>query len=158
MNKAQIFSVDFIIGLVIFMPFLLLLSFLWNYSNSQFQETETIIDMREKVVFISDLLIKTGGNPANWTSANVVSVGLATSNNRISQEKLNELNEISCLEFKNIFDMLYNFYLEVKDINENVLFADEKCGNYSKAEKIIPVKRYVLLDGKLVILKVILWQ
>ena len=137
---------------------LLLASFLWNYSNNQFQETETLIDMREKAVLISDLLVKSQGNPADWNSTNVVSFGLATSSSIISQEKLVQLNNITCSKFKEISGINYNFYLEVKDLNENTLFKDTKCGEYLSSGKIIPVERYVLLDSRLVKLRVILWE
>ena len=141
------FSIDFMISLMIFTPLLILTSFLWNYSSNQFQETEIIMDMRETVVLLSDLLIKSHEG-----------LGLAVSNNRISQEKLNQLSSISCLEFKEFFDINYNFYLEVKDLDEIVLFSDTKCGNYSNSGKVMPIKRFVLLDGKPVVLTVILWE
>lgn len=158
MSKGQIFSIDFMASLMFFLPFLLIMIFLWNYSEIQYAETERTIDMRDKAVLISDLLLKSEGYPKDWNSANVVTLGLAKENNKISNEKLNRLYEINCTRFKEIFDMKYNFFLEVTDINDNILFTDDKCGNYSNAEDIIPIQRYGLLEEKLIKMEVLIWE
>lgn len=158
MSKGQIFSIDFMASLMFFLPFLLIMIFLWNYSETQYTETERTIDMRDKAVLISDLLLKSEGYPKDWNSANVVTLGLAKENNKISNEKLNRLYEINCTRFKEIFDMKYNFFLEITDVNDNILFTDDKCGNYSNAEDIIPIQRYGLLEEKLIKMEVLIWE
>lgn len=97
-KKAQIFSLDMIVGIISFIIIILIGIWAWDYSNERIYLTETRNDLEIISKNTLNVLLQTPGNPANWTDlqdseinkTNIISLGLAKSkslNNKDTEER-----------------------------------------------------------------------
>lgn len=105
-------------------------------------------EMHKEAFLLSQRLISSPGEPSEWNSTNVSTVGLAYQRHVLDSKKLAEFIAISLADYEGAKEALgtgYDFYFAVQDSDGNVLFETEKkLTNYSRVSS---VTRYCFLDG-----------
>jgi hypothetical protein len=149
-NKAQTISFDLLIAVFIFSIILVLIMIKLNYYNETLFEKAEYRDMMLRAFEISEALVKTSGKPTGWDSTNVVFLGLASDDRKISKEKAEEFCNISETRIRSMLDLSYYFYF---NLNGTIT-----CGSIPAGKKIVSVKRNVFFEGKNAILEFTLWR
>ncbi len=91
MRKAQLLTIDFVLSLAIFVSILLTLVTVWSSIDAQVRDVESRRELQTLSLSVSDLLVRNPGNPIDWNSTNVKSIGLAT------EERVLSLNKITAI-------------------------------------------------------------
>ncbi len=161
-KSGQLFSYDFIISAMVFLFFFSTFFFVWDYLNKQIVWQSDIKDIQGRAALLSDVLVRTGGYPENWTSANVETIGLATGEeNVIDPGRLAALNATSYSTARDVLGLgqKYGLHLQLNDTLNNTIFT---YGRYpSLPTAVVPISRYVLYDNSTsrprATLRLILW-
>jgi hypothetical protein len=140
-KKAQVWSMDFVASLVMFLLVLIPLLFVWNYMNIQNAEQRTFDEIETLALKVSDSLIRTKGIPENWNSSNVNVIGLT----KVSEFIYMGNNEYTLT--KNILVGTYDFFFSVTDLNGT---SYGTIGSKSADKTIVPVERYCLYNERVV--------
>lgn len=163
-KAGQLFSYDFIISAMVFLFFFSTFFFVWDYLNKQIVWQSDINDMQGRAALLSDVLVRTGGYPANWSAANVETIGLATADeeNVIDPGRLAALNATNYSTARDIMGIgqKYGLHLQLNDTQNNTLFAYGQAPSSPKA--VVPISRYVLYDNSTTrpraTLRLIIWS
>ena len=138
-TKAQMLSLDFIVGLSIIMLTLII------YFIASSQATNSSADIfLEEAESISDNLI-TAGIPDYWDEENVITIGLTDNNHIINNTKLQQLSDMEYQEAKNKLNIRddFNIYIVNRD-GEKTSIQESK-----ELEQLIKVTRLVFYDNDL---------
>jgi hypothetical protein len=119
MKKSQVWFLDFIVGLMMFM---IIIFVYYDYSNNLVEESESVWEeMMIDSKVISSSLMSTG-YPPDWNQTNVARIGLLNSNYRINQTKVNNFVNMSYNETRGIFATRFDFYFFLQDTNNTEYF------------------------------------
>ena len=151
MKKAQIWSMDFAISIIIFFSVVVVLIFFFNNILSQNLEQSEIFKIQKTALKASDSLIRIPGSPANWTSDNVSIIGLASEDNVLDAGKVQEFISMDYNKARVLLVGKYQFHFEIRDLNDSVINVNGTNliqGIFPmNANIIIPIERYVITDG-----------
>lgn len=146
--KAQFFSTDFFLSFVIFLLLFAGFYFAWNYSNNLISDSYNTRSMETRGVQASDVLIRTKGIPENWNSSNVVSIGIANSENVINKTLTLRLSTINYNISKALLGIQdFEYYLVIEDFNSSMIFT-YGLNAPSSSKIILPITRYTLYDNE----------
>lgn len=162
-KTGQLFSYDFVISATVFLFFFSTFFFVWDYLNKQIAAQSELKDIQERAALLSDVLVRTGGYPKNWTPANVETIGLAMSEeNVLDPGRLSALNATGYSTARDVMGLgqMYGLHLQLNDTQNNTIFT---YGQYPASPKaVVPINRYVLYDNSTsrlrVTLRLILWS
>ncbi len=163
MMKAQIWSMDFVISVIMFFATISFLFFAWNYASSQTRTQISLISMQKTSLTVSDSLVRIPGIPKNWDMENVVALGLVNGEYEINETKLGMFLDMSYSKAKKLLlDKNYEFYFEMRDMNNTLIeLSGENVtkGTYPSASSSIvaPVTRHAMYNGKIITVNFILW-
>ena len=156
MNKAQIFSLDAVIAIGIFILILLSAALVWNYSREKISIEETRNDMEIIARNSLAVLIETKGNPTNWTDydfnqTDIYSLGLADEFLLLNSTKINSLSSADYSTAKTILGILgsnYEFRLNIDTWNGASYISNYTIGTApnATASEVVNIERFVLLD------------
>jgi hypothetical protein len=156
--KAQMWSFDLAISLVIFFLALISVVFAWNYMSGDIIEEQQLDRLQLKVLTLSDSLIRTPGIPANWNSSNVLVIGLADDDNVLNQSKVQEFASMDHETARSLLDMgAYDFYFEVADIN-GTIYENTTVPVGNQSSIVAPVERYALYNGRISKVRLVIWD
>ncbi len=110
-KKAQIWFIDFAVGLLIFIAALVF--FFTADTNLLDREQNTLNDLNFESKLITESLMNTG-YPRMWNKSNVVEIGISD-NNRINETKLRYFGEIEYNTSKSVLKTKYDYYLFFQD-------------------------------------------
>jgi hypothetical protein len=158
--KAELFSSDFIISIMIFLSILIIVGAYYNNFQTDIYQYSIRNDLQTKLMSIADVLGASSGEPQFWDSSNVRVVGLYDSG-QFNLTKFSELKEIDYDSAKTLIGTgAYELYLVLKNETGNVI--DSFGLPISGAENVASIKRLGLveIDGrnKKAIMEVILWR
>ncbi len=164
--RAQIWSIDFAVSILIFMSVIILVFFTWSYTSTQSSEQVEINNMQTSALLISDSLIRVEGLPRDWNATNVKVIGIASRNeNVLNKTKVDRFLNLSYSKARGLLGIgAYEFYFELSYMNHTIMKNQDgnniTKGNYpdSSASIIVPAERYVLYNGKIARLKFWLWR
>jgi hypothetical protein len=155
--KAQIFSLDIVIAVGIFILILVSTALIWQYSREKISIEETRNDMETIARNALSVLIETKGSPSNWTdytfnTANVKSLGIADEFLVLDSAKINSLSSGDYSTAKTILDILgsgYEFQLKITVWNGNTYISNTSIGSApdSSASEIVHIERFALLNN-----------
>jgi hypothetical protein len=163
--KAELFSTDFLVSILLFLLVLVILGFYYGNLQTDIYEQYARSDMQRKAINVADLLATSSGNPHFWNATNVKVIGLYDSG-RFNLTKFEEIKKIDHETVKRIMGAgVYNLNISLKNETGSVI---EIGGNvYSFGLPLIDVKDVVSIkrlgiadvesENKKVILEVILW-
>lgn len=161
MKKAQLWSLDFAIAIVIFITALTLMLFFFNYSTSQSVEQNEFIEMQKTALTVSDSLVRTPGHPSNWTASSVTIIGLAIEDNVLDENKILEFVNMGYETARSMLVGKYQFFFEMRALNNNIVNINGTnitIGNIpSNSTAVIPIQRYAILKGNITKVNFIVW-
>jgi len=147
--KGQIWSLDFITSIVIFLAVLIPLFFVWSYVNMQNQSQILFNEVESLTLSVSDSLIRTKGSPEGWDNASVESIGLASEENILNSTKVSSFLFMGNNEYNRTRAILtggYEFFFNLTDINGTSIGSiGSKPGN----RMYVPIERYCLHNGRI---------
>ena len=159
-RKAQLWSLDFVMSLLIFMSAVLAVAFAWNYISANAAETQEMKELQYKVLALSDSLIRTPGIPAEWNETTVEVIGLAEDENVLNVTKVSHFISMSNTDYERARALLnmgpYEFYFEVADLNGTVI-QNTTNPLSPAASMVIPAERYSLYNGRMAKVSLIIW-
>ncbi|UCD03227.1 MAG: hypothetical protein JSV63_01150 [Candidatus Aenigmatarchaeota archaeon] len=158
MRKAQLWTLDMALSLLIFFSALLSAIFAWNYISADTVENRMLKELQLKAFELSDSLIRTPGIPAVWNDSTVQVIGLAYSDNILDENKVKEFVGMDYSVAASMLDINpYEFYFEVKDINGTV-YENSTVPLSASASTIVPIERYAVYNGRVVKVKLVIWE
>jgi len=155
--RAQVWSLDFITSIIVFLVVLVPLFFIWSYVNAQSQQEILFDEVETLSLSISDALIRTGGMPEGWDNSSVTAIGLASEENVLNATKVFYFLSMGNSEYNRTRAILtggYDFFFNITDINGTNY---GKIGNSPQERMTIPIERYCLYNERLVKIEFILF-
>jgi len=127
LGKGQLFSGEFLLAYVIFAVVLTMVLLLWTNTTGNINAAEEMYDMERLAVDVSEKLMKTPGFPEDWTTADVMSVGLVNDSGDMDPEKVMGFvalmgNETNYEDNKHLLGIrLYEFYFYLENLSGSVV-------------------------------------
>ncbi|MCJ7478573.1 MAG: hypothetical protein MUP63_00145 [Candidatus Nanohaloarchaeota archaeon QJJ-7] len=113
-RKGQMFTVDMIASVLIFILIVNLSMMTWNIAQRNSVMFNEERSLRDRAAQISDILIRTPGHPEDWNADNVEIIGLTAPDHVLSREKLEEFDSLSYSEQSKLLRIRQNdFQLEI---------------------------------------------
>lgn len=170
-KKGQVFSMDFISSIVPFLFILTLILLIWFNINYKIDQRENNLEIQNKITSLSEILIKTEGNPSNWEDPTIQeneikSLGLASNDNVVDSGKFFRLVELDYIPVRKKLGIpRFQLFLGLYDKDNQIIELDGiemVYGVYPpESEEKYSVTRFVALEHneerELASLKVILW-
>jgi hypothetical protein len=158
--KAELFSSDFIISIMIFLSVLIIVGAYYDNFQTDIYEYSVRSDIHSKLMNIADILGASSGEPQFWNSSNVKVVGLYD-DGQFNLTKFSELKKIDYDTAKILIGTgAYELYLVLKNETGNVI--DSFGMSIANAENVVSIKRLGLVEiegkNKKAIMEVILWR
>src|SRR3989338_3668446 len=113
-KNAQMWFMDFVIGIIIFS--LVLITYYTYTTNISKQDAVVLNDIISDSKSVSSSLML-AGFPENWNNETVQRIGLTGSNQQTDDTKLRYLSGISYKESKKLLGAVYYFFIFFYDIN-----------------------------------------
>jgi hypothetical protein len=175
-GSGQVFSGEFILAFMAFMAALILLLNLWGTSTREVLNAESQATLEDYGVEAAEKLVRTPGTPLNWTSDDVLSIGLANESRRLMASKVLNFTHLMsdadtdlCGPESNYECNLYllgiggyNFHFNLTYLNKTQLVLDGMpavTGRLPTAEQEeITVVRTALLNGEIVRMYFTVWR
>jgi len=155
-SKGQLFSTDFMIACTVFVLTISILFVYWAYTRNRIEETTLITDMIEKAYLISEIWFREG-IPEYWNTTNVIDLGLSN-NHRFNRTKMDSLGNPP-LDYENVTRLigveLYEYNFTVYNMAKDAVYTFGKTP--STPDNLIKIKRVGILNGKIVIVDVMVW-
>jgi len=162
--KAQIWSLDFAVSIVIFAFVVGIVIFAWNYATRSSMDQVNLNILENDVLMISDSLIRVPGLPEDWNASNVRVIGLAREESVLNKTKVIQFTDMDYDLIKQLFGIgNYEFYFEMRypnntvmEINGSVLTKGiDPVGEDTRI--VVPIERYVILEGNIAKMEFFLW-
>ncbi|MBI5229637.1 hypothetical protein HY991_05995 [Candidatus Micrarchaeota archaeon] len=103
MKKAQVFTTDFVISIILFLFLVAIIFLMWNNTSNQINTAEARKDIQNSAQHISDSLLKSRGSPDNWNNlldiSSITSIGLANEMHALNLSKVRRFREISLMDW-----------------------------------------------------------
>jgi len=157
-NKGQLLTVDYIIGVMLFMLLLTACLYVWENILYKIQEDQLTLELMNTAKRISDQFVRTSGNPNNWESnvSAASSVGIAIDDRVISQAKFAEL---AGMNYSNLRYYLgvgsFDVYLKLSNTSGSVF---GEAGNRPAEALVVNTRRIVSMDNQTALLDVSVWS
>lgn len=161
-NKAQVFSTDIVIAVIVFIFILITSAWFWDSTKEKIHITEVRNDLELISHNAEAVLINTVGDPPNWhnitfNNDKVFSIGVGKNRPWFIDEnkaiRLQELNESNYDLFKRILGVRgasYEFFLNISKYNktlssfEEISIVGKKPSNL--ASHVVNINRLALSD------------
>lgn len=156
-KKAQIVTTDLFIAVVIFTILMSIIVVSWGRYTTKLDDKLNYEEMQIRAFQISNLLVKSNGNPSNWENGgNIESLGLAARDRILSSSKVDAFVNLS---YGNITKLLgirnYDFYFKLKDSENNSLALK---GNIPSGDFAVSLRRYVIYENEDAVMEFTLWK
>lgn len=158
MKKGQLWTLDMAFSMLIFFSAMLSVIFAWNYISANTVENRELTEIQLKAFELSDSLIRTPGIPSDWNDSTVQVIGLAYSDNILVESKVKEFVSMDYNKARSTLTISpYQFYFEVMDINGTV-HENSTLSVSATAEMVVPTERYALYKGRIVKVRLVIWE
>jgi hypothetical protein len=145
-KKGQAAITDLFVALAIFIVLIIVTTTIWNLYNVRLRNRMAYDDIAIKSFQVSDILLKTGGNPLNWNSFywddgkfsqveidNIIYPGLIERDLFVPYEKIKALEEFNESNIKEVFHSgRYNFGIRVINSTGEVIYNMGHIGGNNK--------------------------
>ena len=123
--KAQMWFMDFVIGIVIFS--LMLVSYYVYTTNISKEDTAALDDLTSDSKTVASSLTSPGF-PDNWDSNTATRIGFTDNHNRIDNAKFSEFAEINYNKSKKLLGTVYDYFLFFVNESMDVQNIEGFCG------------------------------
>ena len=147
--RGQIWSLDFITSILVFIVVLIPLFFIWNYVNIQNQQQILFDEVETLALSISDSLIRTKGLPEGWNTSDVSTIGLSSEENILNVTKVSYFLTMGSSEYNRTRAILtggYDFFFNLTDVNGT---SHGTIGSKPENRMTVPIERYCLYDERI---------
>ncbi len=164
-RKGQIWTTDFIIGLMLFL-FAVLLGVKIIFDMQPSQEH---IDVYRDCLYISDNLLS-AGYPTDWNDTNVILPGIAE-NNRVNLTKLSQFNDLEYYRTKNLLHTTSDFAFIIHNSTTVIntgqcvygynLTVDENCTvsfDGLEYDDLMRIDRTIIFNSTVMVMTVYAWD
>ena len=127
--------------------------------NSDDEMKSLLLDSRK----ISDSMVSEG-YPSNWTTDNVLRIGIADADHRINISKLDNLVAMGYNETRQVFGTYANFYLYLEQTNGSRILLNNSGyslginSTQGNANHVLQTRRILIYNQSLVVLNLQLWR
>jgi hypothetical protein len=124
--------------------------FLWNTISTDLDDKNSFDRMMFQALSVTELLVKTSGDPVNWNASTVNSVGLAMSSNIINRDKTSAFVDLITTNYsyvKELFGISEDYYFEVYDLNSRVTVMRAPDVDVNTYDNVAAVSRLGLLNN-----------
>ena len=166
LTKAQVFSLDLIIAVIIFGSAILI--YYKSTTNLSDQDEALLDDLLIDAKTISSSLMSQG-YPYNWTKDNILRIGISD-DNRINETKLEQFSKIPYKDSRKLFGTVYDYYVFFRDRNNNIIPFNESLegiGNpdvnstniqtVETPKKLVKITRLVVKKSAIAKMVIYLW-
>ncbi|VVC02928.1 Uncharacterised protein [Candidatus Bilamarchaeum dharawalense] len=162
--RGQIWTVDFITGLVALSFILMLYLIMWNTIAIRWGWAGKQTSMEASAYFASESLLATSGEPESWEmlphiDENVSAIGLVNGRNELNKMKLEKFVAENATAYSTIKARLgmqrYEFGMRITDIGDNTVYYE--FGKFSALNNSLNFDRLAILDGEPVIVHMEVW-
>jgi len=163
-KKGQFSHGDFIIGFVVFTLALVLF---YKYYPHLSPGQEVGDELLTEGKLISDSFLSEG-YPNDWTTGNVVMIGLTNGNSVLNETKLINFYSMDYQETRDVLNIKYDYYLYFTYKNGSVILINGTQGKgypgvtpYNadsiETDKLTKISRLVLYDSNIIKMVLLLW-
>lgn len=151
--KAQAIPLDFAAGLFIFMLLLVYFIIQWDLFAGRFSDRAQKGDLDIGAIAAAEMLVHTGGQPENWTSApnQTRSIGLASRQNVLDWERVSAFASLPYANAREALGTDHDF-LVVIETPEGARFAT--IGLQNNSTRAVEVARIAIVNNTMVHVKV----
>ena len=151
-NKGQVFSADALLGMIVFLFALTVVFYYFSQLSERDLEFTESFEIKIIALNSASVLVETPGFPENWESlqfSQARSLGIASSRNVLSAEKIARLSELSQEDNNSARKLLglgkFNFALSIMDFNSEEIYSINSSRNASVSFK---TSRIALLNDR----------
>ncbi|MBU0456954.1 MAG: hypothetical protein ABH824_02605 [Nanoarchaeota archaeon] len=159
-KQGQLFSLDLVISLVAFIIVIFFVLSLWNLYLTRLGENINSEEMQLLAFQITDMLIKSPGDPNNWQDDpdNVTVIGLHLNPGYLDEDKLNTFLSLDYDQVKENFNIeRFEFNFNILDLDGNIINSTGSSVNES-ASQAISTNRFVFIGNETRQLSFTLWR
>jgi hypothetical protein len=158
-SKGMFFSTDVMAAVIIVIAVATMLLGTWAYIKARMDETAHVQDLKYKVTVLSDILVKTGGNPVGWEGladyGAIESIGLVDVDREINEDKLNRVGYIGKDVLQEIFRIdQFNYQIILRAADGTIV---KSVGESPGGRVSVQNTRVVTYRGRPAFLEVVLW-
>ena len=159
-RKSQVWYTDFMVGVLIFS--IVIFTYFYYVEHTEYSDETLINFLISEAKSLTNYLV-TEGYPADWTVANVSTVGLTDGNHRINIDKLDDFNSWGYEERRGYIHTTKDYYFYLEYLNGtkfNELCADpfSGCVEWNSSEYLVQNTRLLIYDGDVVRLVMYVYQ
>ena len=157
-NKGQVITTDFILAMIILVFVLQIALSLWNNEIEDFRLKERRIEMEKLALGITDMLVRSPGNPGDWENRNIteITLGLAGEDHVLDIQKVSKLFTLPQDSVKKILGIEnYDFFFAITFTNGEVI--EEYGTSSADAKEVVVARRLVLYNNTETYLNFGLW-
>ena len=124
MKGGQLFSLEGVMSIVLFVFVLLFLVSFWNLFSSRIIATAEQDELHLQAAQIAEVLVSTSGFPPAWEKnpSQVSTPGLMRNPGELNENKLNQFLTLDYNQTKQFFNIeRFDFFFEIRDEKGNVL-------------------------------------
>ncbi len=164
--RGQMWSIDFIIGIMVLSFILMLYLIMWNTITIRWSTISKATSMDSSAFFAAESVMVTPGEPESWEmlphiDGNVSAIGLANGRNELSRMKLEKLVAENATAYDTIKNRLgiqrHEFGMRVTDITKNTMYYEFGKFSAGALNNSLSFDRLGLLDGQPVIVHMEVW-
>lgn len=161
-NKSQVWSLDLMIGIIIFATSL---TFFYKYGIDSIDfERQNVNNLLLDAKIISNYLISKG-YPEDWTHANVTLIGLTNGEMDINPDKVSEFSDIATMDYtksRKLLSTMYDYFVFFEDKSNNTIRINEvewvgKDYRVEDPKNIVKVIRFVNYNSTIIRMVVYVW-
>jgi len=166
-KKAQLFSSDLAIAMIVFTFALALAILVWDGVTGDINSAEELRDMEALAVGVIENLVRSPGVPADWNPYDVMTPGLAVSDRVLDEEKISDFTDLMSGDRygENKYKLGIghrDFYLRITDINGTAVMVDGQQARAGlamdpEAAASLTTARTATLGGETVVLTFTIW-
>jgi len=124
-KKSQVWYIDFMVGLLIF---IIALVIYYEYSTNLSKQEKGLLDeILADAKSISSSLVS-AGYPFDWNSGDVERIGITNNDQRIDNEKLEEFYDMTYNQSRRLFGTRFDYFIFFKNKNNSIMKIDDECG------------------------------
>jgi len=156
-RKGQMNSIDLMMAILIFVILIVFVIGFWFVEQKEIQSTLTKNRLEAEAISISDILIKSPGNPSDWekNQSEIKMLGLAIEGNVLSDAKISNFTNMSYSSAQNYLGLDDQFYFYIENMNGNRLY---QFGNNTFGDQVIVITRFAVLNGEKILMRVSVYE
>lgn len=163
--RGQVWTADFITGLMALLFILLLYMMMWNSIAIRWNLASKQTSMESSAFFASESLLATPGEPESWEMLdridNVSALGLVNGRNELNKIKLDRLVAENTTSYSTIKARLgmqnYEFGMRITDLTGNIIHYEFGTFSLGRLNNSLAFDRFAILDGNPVIVHMEVW-